>query len=99
MNIIESLNKYSSGFFRWFYGDTAVSDMESYRRGKVFLQKYALDDDTFRKECAPVMQEVFRLNEKRGFNLQEMSVAELFQRIIYLGIGHNIEKHVIPKIE
>jgi len=48
MNIIESLNKYSSGFFRWFYGDTAVSDMESYRRGKVFLQKYALDDDTFR---------------------------------------------------
>ena len=79
MNIIESLNKYSSGFSRWFYGDTAVSDMESYRRGKVFLQKYALDDDTFRKECAPVMQEVFRLNEKRGFNLQEMSVAELFQ--------------------
>ena len=42
MNIIESLNKYSLGFFRWFYGDTAVSDMESYRRGKVFHEKVNL---------------------------------------------------------
>ncbi len=78
MNIEKCLEKYSTGFFRAIYGNELESEEESYRKGKDFLQKYALDNDTFLMECVPTMRKIFRYGEKQELDLRQQLVTQFF---------------------
>ena len=74
------INKYASEYYRKMYSlRPDKNENDNILNGLRFLEKYAIEDIVFKKECVPIMQNVFRTNVNEIFDLENMSINDLFQ--------------------
>lgn len=80
MNIETCLEKYSDKFYSLMYGvNDRMSPEESMEKAKAFLLQYAMSDQEYREICLPVMQKIFRCSPDKCFNIQAMTISEMFR--------------------
>lgn len=80
MNTARIIKKYSSEYYNKMFSIWPdISKKESIQKGKYFLQKYAMDEKVFRNECFPIMQKIYKSTTDMPFNIQNMSIRNIFQ--------------------
>lgn len=79
MNKKACLSKYSDEYYGNMFGIYPEMDgEESARKAKTFLDKYAMNDDSYHSLCIPAQQRIFRHPAPKGFNILEQEVYEIF---------------------
>ena len=80
MNIQKCLDKYSDEYYRMMFAlPTDKDDSVSYLKAKDFLERYALNNIMETEECLAKMCSVFKVVDYQWFDIEKMSLDELFK--------------------
>ena len=79
MEIVNCLNKYSSGYYEDMFGSFDIDTIDSFRRATKFLSDFALNADCYQQECVPRMRNVFKPIGVDEFNIYTSPISMLFQ--------------------
>lgn len=79
MNIEKCMEKYSDEYYKEMFGVRQEMDAEeSTNKAKVFLQKFAMDDELYQRLCVPVQQKIFKFPAPTDYNVLSQEVSDLF---------------------
>ena len=78
MDVTSCLKKYSDNYYENMFGFFGEVNAKGQYKAEQFLKNYALSDSTFRQECLPVMQKVFKPFNTYDFDIRKCSFDTLF---------------------
>ena len=93
MNITDCLRKYSDDYYIQMFGShTQMRFEESYNNAHAFLRHFAIEENDFKRNCLPILQQIFLLPLNEAFDIYSMDLCQVFQH------NYNMKVHILSPI-
>ena len=79
MVIEKCLRKYSDSYYEDMFGEAGANVIDSFNQASRFLSDFALSEESYKDECMPIMNKVFKFFQVGSFDIKSSPANILFQ--------------------